>query len=297
MTATITQADVEGLALFRRGKVRDTFVLDDGSLLMVATDRISAFDVVLPTPIPDKGRVLTQISRWWFDQTASIVPNHLLPDRDDVMPPAQWAEMAQRSMRCKRAQRIDVECVVRGYLSGSGWKEYAKAGTLAGESLPPGLQESSQLPEYRFTPATKNDTGHDVNISRSQLANLYGTEMAGKLESASLQLFRHASRHCSDRGIILADTKFEFGIVDGVLTLIDEIFTPDSSRFWDAAQWREGETVVSFDKQPIRDYLDTLDWDKTPPGPELPDEVVRATTQRYREAAQRICDLDLGDDA
>ena len=295
MTTTLTQADVEGLTLFRRGKVRDTFVLDDGTLLMVATDRISAFDVVLPTPIPDKGRVLTQISRWWFEQTGAIVPNHLLPDRSDVMAPEVWEEMAERSMRCQRAQRIDVECVVRGYLSGSGWKEYAQSGTLAGEALPAGLMESSQLPEYRFTPASKNDTGHDVNISRAQLANLYGTEMAGRLESASLQLFRFASQHCAARGIILADTKFEFGMVDGRLTLIDEIFTPDSSRFWDADQWREGDAVVSFDKQPIRDFLDTLDWDKTPPGPELPEEVVRATTQRYREAAKRICDLDLAE--
>jgi phosphoribosylaminoimidazole-succinocarboxamide synthase len=295
MTTTLTQADVEGLTLFRRGKVRDTFVLDDGTLLMVATDRISAFDVVLPTPIPDKGRVLTQISRWWFDTTKGIVPNHLLEDRSEVMTPELWAQMGERSMRCRLAERIDIECVVRGYLSGSGWKEYAKEGTLAGEALPPGLQESSKLPEYRFTPATKNDTGHDVNISRAELADAHGKEMADRLEAASLELFDAASRHCAERGIILADTKFEFGLVDGTLTLIDEVFTPDSSRFWDAGQWREGETVVSFDKQPIRDYLDTLAWDKTPPGPDLPEDVVAATTQRYREAAKRICDLELGD--
>jgi phosphoribosylaminoimidazole-succinocarboxamide synthase len=209
------------------------------------------------------------------------------------MPPEQWAQFRERSMRCKRAQRIDVECVVRGYISGSGWKEYAKEGTLAGEPLPAGLKESAKLPEFRFTPATKNDTGHDINISRAQLANLYGSEMAGSLESASLELFKFASRHAESRGIILADTKFEFGLIDGQLTLIDEIFTPDSSRFWDRDQWREGETVVSFDKQPIRDYLDALDWDKTPPGPELPDDVVEATTERYREAAKRICGLEL----
>ncbi|MGI8848254.1 MAG: phosphoribosylaminoimidazolesuccinocarboxamide synthase [Candidatus Dormibacteria bacterium] len=295
MTTTLVQANLEGLQLFRRGKVRDTFVLEDGALLMVATDRLSAFDVVLPTPIPDKGRVLTQISRWWFAETEEICPNHLLPDRDDVIPAQAWAELRERSMRCRRAQRIDIECVVRGYLAGSGWKEYQQKGTLAGEALPPGLRESSRLPEFRFTPATKSDDGHDVNISRAALADLYGSQLATQLEAVSLQLFHHASRHCTAREILLADTKFEFGLIDGQLTLIDEIFTPDSSRFWDARQWREGETAVSLDKQPVRDYLETLDWNKQEPGPALPDDVASATTQRYREAAQRICGLELGD--
>jgi len=293
MTPVLMNAEAAGLEVFRRGKVRDTFVLDDGSLLMIATDRLSAFDVVLPDPIPDKGRVLTQISRWWFDRTSKIFPNHVLPDRDDVVPAELWAEWRDRSVRCRRAERIDVECVVRGHLSGSGWKEYRSQGTLAGEPLPAGLRESSPLPELRFTPATKNDSGHDINISRAELAGMVGAEVAGRLERASLELFRFAAEHCRDRGIILADTKFEFGTVDDRLILIDEIFTPDSSRFWEASEWREGQAAVSFDKQPVRDYLETLDWDKRPPAPALPPEVVAATSARYREAARRICGLEL----
>ncbi|HAW12051.1 MAG: phosphoribosylaminoimidazolesuccinocarboxamide synthase [Candidatus Dormibacteria bacterium] len=293
MTPVLMTAEDVGLEVFRRGKVRDTFVLDDGSLLMVATDRLSAFDVVLPDPIPEKGRTLTQISRWWFARTSDIMANHLLPDRDDAVPPEVWAEWRERSMRCSRAERIDIECVVRGHLSGSGWKEYRDQGTLAGEPLPAGLRESSPLPELRFTPATKNDTGHDVNISRADLAATVGAELAGQLERTSLELFRRAAEHCRSRGIILADTKFEFGMIGGRLCLIDEIFTPDSSRFWDAAEWREGHAAVSFDKQPVRDYLETLDWDKRPPGPQLPPAVIAATTARYLEAARRICGLEL----
>ncbi len=293
MTAVMTSAQDVGLEVFRRGKVRDTFVLDDGSLLMVATDRVSAFDVVMPDPIPDKGRVLTQISRWWFARTADIVPNHLLPDRDDAVPAAVWAEWRERSMRCARAERIDIECVVRAYLSGSGWKEYREHGTLAEEPLPPGLRDSSPLPELRFTPAAKNDDGHDVNISRAELARTVGTELGAELEDVSLRLFRFAAEHCRSRGIILADTKFEFGMIGGRLHLIDEIFTPDSSRLWEASEWREGQTAVSLDKQPIRDHLETLGWDKRPPGPQLPPEVISATTARYREAARRICDIEL----
>ena len=293
MTPVLMTAQDVGLEVFRRGKVRDTFVLDDGSLLMVATDRLSAFDVVLPDPIPEKGRTLTQISRWWFARTSGIVANHLLPDRDDAVPPEIWAEWRERSMRCSRAERIDIECVVRGHLSGSGWKEYRDQGTLAGEPLPAGLRESSPLPELRFTPATKNDTGHDVNISRAELAATVGAELAGQLERTSLELFRRAAEHCWSRGIILADTKFEFGMIGGRLCLIDEIFTPDSSRFWEAAEWREGQAAVSFDKQPVRDYLETLDWDKRPPGPQLPPAVIAATTARYLEAARRICGLEL----
>ena len=293
MSSVLTTADAAGLEVFRRGKVRDTFVLDDGSLLMVATDRLSAFDVVLPDPIPDKGRVLTQISRWWFERTASIVPNHLLPDRDDVVAADVWAEWRERSVRCARASRIDIECVVRGHLSGSGWKEYRDRGTLAGEALPAGLRESSPLPEPRFTPSTKNDDGHDVNISRSELSRQVGEDLADRLEEASLALFRFAAGHCASRGIILADTKFEFGLIGGRLSLIDEALTPDSSRFWEASAWREGEAAVSFDKQPVRDYLETLDWDKRSPGPVLPPAVVAATSARYREAGRRICGLEL----
>jgi phosphoribosylaminoimidazole-succinocarboxamide synthase len=288
----LTTAQDVGLEVFRRGKVRDTFVLDDGSLLMVATDRLSAFDVVLPDPIPDKGRVLTQISRWWFDRTAPIVANHLLPDRPEAVPPAIWNEWRERSVRCARAERIDVECVVRGHLSGSGWKEYRDHGTLAGEPLPGGLRESAPLPELRFTPTTKSDTGHDETMTRAELVAMVGPDLAGRLEAISLQLFRFAVEHCRGRGIILADTKFEFGMIGGRLHLIDEIFTPDSSRFWEASEWREGQAQVSFDKQPVRDYLETLDWDKRPPGPRLPDEVITATTDRYREAARRICGIE-----
>jgi phosphoribosylaminoimidazole-succinocarboxamide synthase len=291
--SVLTSAQAEGLKVFRRGKVRDTFQLDDDTLLMVATDRISAFDVVLPTPIPDKGRVLTQMSRWWFDRTAHITPNHLLADALEVLPADQRDDWLQRSMHVRRAERIDIECVVRGYISGSGWKEYRTDGTLAGEPLPTGLRESARLDTPRFTPAAKNDDGHDENISRAQLADTVGTELARTLEQVSLDLYAFAAAHCEQRGVYLADTKFEFGTIDGRLTLIDEIFTPDSSRFWEIAEWREGQAVTSFDKQFVRDFLETLDWDKTPPGPELPEGVVEGTRRRYLDAARRICDLEL----
>lgn len=290
----LTSATAEGLAVFRRGKVRDTFDLGDGTLLMVASDRISAFDVVLPTPIPDKGRVLTQMSRWWFAQTGGIVPNHLRDDDPGSLPaPVPWEAWRERSMRTVRAERIDIECVVRGYLAGSGWKEYRSDGTLAGEPLPPGLGESARLPQARFTPAAKNDEGHDENISRAQLADAVGQELASRLEEVSLALFAHATEVCARSGMLLCDTKFEFGWVDGELTLIDELFTPDSSRFWEASIWREGESQPAFDKQFVRDHLETLRWDKRPPGPELPDEVVQVTREKYLEAARRICGLSL----
>ena len=291
--AVMTSAQAEGLRVFRRGKVRDTFDLDDSTLLMVATDRLSAFDVVLPTPIPDKGRVLTQMSRWWFARTERIVPNHLLADDPDAIPADQRDDWLPRSMHVRRAERIDIECVVRGFISGSGWKEYRKEGTLAGEPLPSGLKESGRLDHPRFTPAAKNDTGHDVNISRANLADVVGQDLANQLEATSLALYDFALRHCEERGVYLADTKFEFGHIDGELVLIDEIFTPDSSRFWEISEWREGESVTSMDKQFVRDFLETLNWDKTPPGPELPPDVVEGTTRRYREAARRICDLTL----
>jgi len=289
----LSSAVVEGLPLFRRGKVRDTFQLVGGTLLMVATDRISAFDVVLPTPIPEKGRVLTQMSRWWFDQTKHIVPNHLLSDDDEVIPETVREQWKERSMRVALAQRIDVECVVRGFISGSGWKEYRDSGTLAGEALSPGLRESSRLASPRFTPAVKRDDGHDVNISRTQLRELVGAGLADQLESASIRLFHYATGRCEAAGVYLADTKFEFGFIGGKLNLIDEVLTPDSSRFWEMSEWREGEPVASFDKQFVRDYLESLGWDKTPPGPELPGTVVNGTTERYRQAAQRICGIPL----
>jgi phosphoribosylaminoimidazole-succinocarboxamide synthase len=289
----MSAAEVGDLNLFRRGKVRDTFQLADGTLLMIATDRLSVFDVVLPTPIPGKGTVLTQMSRWWFAQTGSIMPNHLLPDMEEAIPEAMRAGWLPRSMHVARAQRIDVECVVRGFISGSGWKEYRDEGTLAGEPLLAGLRDSSRLPSPRFTPAIKKDDGHDVNISRMDLRALVGQSLADELESASLRLFDFATARCEGVGIYLADTKFEFGFINGKLTLIDEIFTPDSSRFWEISQWREGEPAVSFDKQFVRDYVETLGWDKTDPGPALPEEVVSGTTQRYIEAARRICGIEI----
>jgi phosphoribosylaminoimidazole-succinocarboxamide synthase len=289
----LSSADIGDLNLFRRGKVRDTFQLADGTLLMIATDRLSAFDVVLPTPIPGKGTVLTQMSRWWFDQTALIMPNHLLADVPDAIPEAVRSDWLPRSMHVARAQRIDVECVVRGFISGSGWKEYRDKGTLAGEQLQPGLRDSSRLPSPRFTPAIKKDDGHDVNISRQELRSLLGQSLADQLESASLRLFDFATARCETQGIYLADTKFEFGFINGTLTLIDEIFTPDSSRFWEMSERKEGRPAVSFDKQFVRDYVETLGWDKTDPGPALPDDVVSGTTQRYVEAARRICGIDL----
>jgi len=291
---TLTRAAAEGVRLHRRGKVRDTFDLDDGTLLMVATDRLSAFDVVLPTPIPDRGRILTQMSRWWFARTAHIIPNHLRDDDPGSLPPQlDWAAWADRSMRVARARRIDVECVVRGYLSGSGWKEYRDRGTLADESLPAGLEESSRLPELRFTPATKNDAGHDENISRAQLAKAVGAELAARLEAASLALYEFAADVAEGAGMLLADTKFEFGFVDGALTLIDEALTPDSSRYWEAGEYRPGRAQPSFDKQIVRDWLEASGWDKQPPGPELPAAVVERTRARYLEAARRLCGVEL----
>jgi phosphoribosylaminoimidazole-succinocarboxamide synthase len=293
VTHLLSSAVIDGLDVYRRGKVRDTFQLRDGTLLMVATDRISAFDVVLPTPVPDKGRVLTQMSRWWFEATRDIVPNHLLPDGEPTLVEGVPADWAERSMHVARAQRIDVECVVRGFISGSGWKEYRESGTLAGEMLAPGLLESSRLSLPRFTPAVKKDDGHDVNISRAQLRTLIGAELADRLESTSIRLFDMAAARCEGAGIYLADTKFEFGFIEGRLSLIDELLTPDSSRFWEISEYREGSALPSFDKQFVRDYLETLDWDKTAPGPELPEDVVRGTTERYREAARRICGITL----
>jgi phosphoribosylaminoimidazole-succinocarboxamide synthase len=291
---TLTTIEAPGLRLFRRGKIRDTFELPDGTLLMVASDRISAFDVVLPTAIPGKGAVLTQMSRWWFARTASQVPNHLLDDPGaEVTDALDWPALRPRSMRVARAERVDVECVVRGYLAGSGWQEYRTDGTLAAEPLPPGLLESARLPSPRFTPAVKNDGGHDENISRAQLANLIGSELAADLERASLALFGFAAEHCQAAGMILVDTKFEFGFVDGRLTLIDEALTPDSSRFWEASDWSEGRSMPSFDKQPVRDWLARQPWDRTAPGPELPAEIVAATSERYAEAARRVCGQEL----
>jgi phosphoribosylaminoimidazole-succinocarboxamide synthase len=284
----ILRADLP-LTLHSRGKVRDTYRLSDGELLMVATDRISAFDVVFPTPIPEKGRVLTQLSRSWFGQTAGIIRNHLAEDQavpeslSKLLP-----DLPQRSLRVLTAEPIMFECVVRGYISGSGWKDYQRTGSIAGERLPVGLKESDRLPEPIFTPATKALTGHDENISRAQLGERAGKELADALEAASLQLYRYGSDRALERGLILADTKFEFGLLRGELILIDEMLTPDSSRFWDLKEYRPGGPQPSFDKQYVRDYLEKIGWNKEPPAPPLPDEVVAGTSARYLEAMNRL---------
>jgi phosphoribosylaminoimidazole-succinocarboxamide synthase len=277
------------LPLHSRGKVRDTYRLSDRELLMVSTDRLSAFDVVLPTPIPEKGRVLNQLSLAWFHETGDLIRNHLGKDQSiapellDALP-----DLEQRSMRVVTAQPVMFECVVRGYLSGSGWKDYQKTGSIAGEPLPVGLQDSDRLPEPIFTPATKALTGHDENISRAVLANRAGTELAQTLERLSLSLYRFGAERALERGLILADTKFEFGLLDGEVILIDELLTPDSSRFWDLEQYQPGGSQPSFDKQYVRDYLEQIGWNKQPPAPALPDEVVAGTSARYLEALRRL---------
>jgi phosphoribosylaminoimidazole-succinocarboxamide synthase len=278
-----------GLPLLHRGKVRNIHAVGDDRLLLVASDRLSAFDRVLPLGVPDKGRILTQLAAFWFAQTAHLVPNHLIS--------AEWPEICQmvdldpglqdfagRTMLVKRAERIDVECVVRGYLAGSGWAEYRGHGILAGLSLPPGLQEGDALPAPTFTPAIKNDSGHDQNISYEALVVRLGHELASRLDQASRALYTFAFRYALPRGMILADTKFEFGLLGGNLVLIDEILTPDSSRFWDVAQYQPGSTQASYDKQPIRDYLSGLGWHGEAPAPSLPDEVIAATVERYHTA-------------
>ncbi|MHB8509137.1 MAG: phosphoribosylaminoimidazolesuccinocarboxamide synthase [Candidatus Dormibacteria bacterium] len=293
LSQPLMQADAPGLSIFSRGKVRDTFDLGD-RLLMVATDRVSAFDVVLPNGVPDKGRILTQMSRWWFAATRAVCPNHIDPD-------ARWpveldlleAEWEPRSMLVRRAERIDIECVVRGYLAGSGLKEYRNHGTLAGVPLPAGLLESDRLPEPQFTPSTKNDNGHDENISISEMAEAVGEGLTRQLQELSLELYATASEIALKRGVILADTKLEFGFIDGAVHLIDECFTPDSSRYWDAETYRPGESQPSMDKQFLRDWLESIQWDKQAPGPSLPEEVLLGTRDRYLDAYRRITGLEL----
>jgi phosphoribosylaminoimidazole-succinocarboxamide synthase len=262
------------------GKVRELYALDDDRLLLVASDRISTFDVVLPTEIPDKGRVLTGLSAFWFARTTEIVGNHLLEIRDDG-----------RSMECRRLEMLPIECVVRGYLAGSGWKDYQATGEVCGHRLREGLRESDQLDEPIFTPATKATTGHDENITREEAAEHVGEERFAEVEAAALELYRFASAYAAERGIIIADTKFEFGIdSSGKLVLADEAFTPDSSRFWPADEYEPGRGQPSFDKQFVRDYCETTGWDKTDPGPELPDDVVAGTRQRYVDAFERLAE-------
>jgi phosphoribosylaminoimidazole-succinocarboxamide synthase len=258
---------------------------------MVASDRVSAFDVVMTEPIPGKGEVLTRLSSFWLRNTQHLVPNHLVSDDlNDLDGPARKVAEANpgRWLLVRRAERIDIECVVRGYLAGSGWAEYRHQGTLAGEPLPSGLRESEQLAQPRFTPATKAESGHDENISRAQLADLVGADLAHRLEELSVRLYRAGAAHAAQRGIILADTKFEFGLVDGELILIDEALTPDSSRYWPADGYGAGRPQASFDKQFLRDFLESTGWNKTPPPPPLPAEVIRGTAERYQEALRRL---------
>jgi len=277
-----------------RGKVRDTYDLGQGRLLMVATDRISAFDVVLPGGIPGKGQVLNRISAFWFAKTAHIIPNHLIC-LADAPAAAEYTgslpvppEVAQQAMVVHRAERIDIECIVRGYITGSAWGEYRRQGTVSGQPMPAGLQEGQPFPEPLFTPTTKADEGHDENMSPQQVEDLVGAEMAARLEAASKQVYAHARDYAQERGIILADTKMEFGILDGDLILIDELLTPDSSRFWDTNGYNPGQSQPNFDKQFVRDWLDAQGWNHEPPAPQLPDEVAERTTQRYREAYRRL---------
>lgn len=290
MSTTLLQSDVPGATLFRRGKVRDVYEAGADRLVMVASDRLSAFDVVFPTPIPDKGRILTQLSNFWFERLENIVPNHLIATELNDFPPVfrSVAALDGRAVLVKRCERIDIECVARGYISGSAWTEYKALGTVASEPLPKGLLESAKLDEPIFTPATKAVTGHDENISRAQLAAMVGSGLAKELERVTLALYRAAHAYALGRGLILADTKFEFGMYDGKLTLIDEALTPDSSRYWDAAKYEPGRTPPSYDKQYVRDYVTKIGWNKEPPAPELPPDVVRGTTERYREAYERL---------
>lgn len=292
--------------IFYRGKVRDTYEMTDDQFLLIATDRVSAFDVVLPAGIPDKGIVLNQFSVFWFEQTSHIVPNHLIEVVNDV----NWLNstygervcsgyysyppyVARRSMIVRRAERIDVECVVRGYISGSAWVEYQKSGTICGITLPEDLRESEQLPQPIFTPTTKADTGHDEPITIEEMKGLIGEELTREIMEKSLAIYDYAAQYARGRGIIIADTKMEFGMVNGKLILIDELLTPDSSRFWDVETYSPGKPQPSFDKQPLRDWLSASGWNKEPPAPELPPEIVESTAERYREAYRRLTGKEL----
>jgi phosphoribosylaminoimidazole-succinocarboxamide synthase len=286
----ILQLDLPGIKKVRSGKVREVFDLGE-SFLLVATDRISAFDVIMPNGIPRKGEVLTQISHFWFEKFSSLVPNHLLAKADDPLPKnlqPSADKLVGRSMIVKKAKPLAIECIVRGYLSGSGWKEYKKSQTVCGIKLPAGLTESAELPEPIFTPSTKAEAGHDENISFEEAQKIVGAELANQARDWSLKIYQAGRDYARQRGIIIADTKFEFGLHDGKLILIDEVLTPDSSRFWPADKFAPGKSQPSFDKQFVRDYLETLHWNKTPPGPKLPNDVVAKTSAKYLEAYERL---------
>jgi phosphoribosylaminoimidazole-succinocarboxamide synthase len=288
MAPAISQTSFSGLKLRARGKVRDLYEVGD-LLLIVATDRLSAFDVVLPTPIPDKGKVLTQLSLFWFDKLRGIVPSHVVEASNFTGELAPYAEdLAGRSMLVKKTVPLPIECVVRGYLSGSGWKDYQKTGAVCGIPLSAGLLESSKLPQPIFTPSTKATSGHDENISFDEAATQIGKSLAERVRDVSIEIYRRASDFAAERGIIIADTKFEFGLAGGELIWIDEALTPDSSRFWPADVYQAGRPQPSFDKQYVRDYLERIGWNKQPPGPELPADIVAATRARYREAYERL---------
>src|SRR5215468_10180957 len=290
---TLRETQFAGIKPGARGKVRDVYDLGD-KLLIVATDRLSAFDVVMPTPIPNKGKVLTQLSLFWFDLLKDVIPNHVLSATEFPPPFDQYRdELSGRSMVVKKTQPLPIECVVRGYVSGSGWKDYQATGSICGIPLPPGLMESDKLREPIFTPATKAATGHDENISFERAAEMIGKELADKVRAVSIQIYLRAAEYAAPRGILLADTKFEFGLLDGELIWIDEALTPDSSRFWAAAQYKPGGAQPSFDKQYVRDYLEQIRWPKTPPGPELPADVVAATRAKYREAYRILVGREL----
>lgn len=286
---TLIESAIPGLSLLHRGKVRETYAVDSDRLLLVATDRLSAFDVVFDQPIPDKGRLLTAISEYWFRRLAPLGPTHFLStDAADLPEVARRPELAGRVTLARRAERIDAECVVRGYLAGSGWAEYRAGGGVGGHRLPAGLPEAARLPEPIFTPSTKAEVGHDENISRQQLAQMVGAELAGELEARSLALYRAGAERAAEVGLILADTKFEFGWIDGEVAVIDELLTPDSSRFWDAAQYAAGVSPPSFDKQYVRDFVAGSGWNREPPAPWLPTEVIDGTRERYATAYERL---------
>ena len=294
---TLPQSNLPGLELIHRGKVRDVYALDEQRLLMVATDRLSAFDVVLPNPIPGKGEMLTQISNFWFGKTAHLIPNHLLDvPLAEVLPPGtDLALYAKRTVVARRLKPVPVEAIARGYLIGSGWKDYQKSGAVCGIALPPGLQQAQQLPEPVFTPSTKAAVGdHDENVSFDAVVDLVGRELAEKVRDATLAIYRWAAAYAAERGIILADTKFEFGTdADGKLYVMDEMLTPDSTRYWPADSYRVGISPPSYDKQFVRDWLEAQGWDKTPPGPAIPDEVIARTAAKYAEALERLAGIRL----
>ena len=291
----LMQTDLPGIKFHARGKVRDIYDLGD-ALLFIATDRLSAFDVVLPTAIPNKGKILTQMSRFWFDFFGDLVPNHVISLSVDDYPEQVHqfrSQLEGRSMMVKRANVFPIECVVRGYLTGSGWKDYKKSGKVCGITLPAGMTESEQLSEPIFTPATKAATGHDENISEAEAADTVGVDTVRELRDLSMDIYNRAAAFAAENGIIICDTKFEFGVIDGRISIVDEMLTPDSSRFWPASEYIPGKPQPSFDKQFVRNYLEKIEWGKQPPAPELPQDVVEGTSAKYAEAFRRLTGLEL----